>query len=594
MTAGSFLCNLSLTASGAKRRRAGCGLGFMLPMLLLVAPEAGYTQSPARDASRQADRIERGETERRRRERQIEQFRRNRPPRSAAPARPAAPAAPPAQGCVRIDAVSVAGVTVVLRRAVDAAVAPFEGRCLGLADLDAVLKAVTFVYVDAGYVAARAYLPAQDLADGTLDIVVIEGFLEDITIDGASGAGGTAFPGLKGRPLNLRDIEQGLDQIDRLRSKSARIEVRPGKRAGGSVLDVRVEAGRPWHIDAQSDDLGAAASGRYRSRLSLGIDNSLGLYDRLSLSWLRAVPRSPWAFTGERPHSDSATVDLSIPYGFWTFSLNAQWSRYRSEIPGALGPIETSGTSGSVGAEIHGVVHRDRLSKTALAVRLTRKENNNYILGSRIDVSSRALTVLDVELTHSRRLWGGVLAGAAAAHFGLSCFGAFDDDAAPAGSPRGQFEKLSAWLRFTRPFVVGGMPLTWSGFLSGQWSPDPLFGSEQMSFGGPATVRGVREAALFGNRAVLLRSELSADLSSPDRASGALRPYATFDCGAVQGQARHGIAGGMLCGWAAGLGGSRGEVGFDLSYADLVAGRRHAVAAGQSPGVLSFTLSASF
>jgi len=93
VTAGYLLCNLSLTASGAKRRRAGCGLGFMLPMLLLVAPEAGYTQSPARDASRQADRIERGETERRRRERQIEQFRRNRPPRSAAPARPAAPAA---------------------------------------------------------------------------------------------------------------------------------------------------------------------------------------------------------------------------------------------------------------------------------------------------------------------------------------------------------------------------------------------------------------------------------------------------------------------------------------------------------------------
>ena len=565
---------------------------FLAVLLLPLVPDRGFAQDAETQARRQADRIEREKTERQRRQRLLERFKQSRPPRSTAPAPPPAPAAPPAQGCVRIGSISVGGVSAVPRRSIAAAVAPFEGRCLGLADLDRVLKAVTFVFVEAGYVAARAYLPAQDLSDGTLDIVVIEGILEDIAIDGASRSG-TAFPGLVRRPLNLRHIEQGLDQINRLRSKSARIELRPGKQAGGTAVDVRIEAGKPWHIDANSDDLGAAASGRYRSRLSLGVDNSLGLYDRFSLSWLRAVPRSPWAFTGERPHSDSATADFSVPYGYWTFTLNAHWSRYRSEIAGALGPIGTSGTSGSIGVEIHGVVHRDRLSKTALSARVTRKENKSYILGSLIDVSSRALTVLDAELTHSRRLWGGVLAGAAAAHFGLSWFGAFDDDAAPAGSPRGQFEKLSAWLRFTRPFVVVGMPLTWSGFLSGQWSPDPLFGSEQMSFGGSATVRGVREAALFGNRAALLRSEWSADLSSPDHESGALRPYTTLDCGVVQGQARHGIAGGMLCGWAAGLRISGGRFGFDLSYADLFAGRRHAIAAGQRPGVLSFTLSAS-
>ena len=579
---------------GAVVRVAGASGLLLLLVLLLLAPESGYAQSAEERARRQADRIEREEAERLRRERLLEQLERSRPPSSTPPEAPPAQAAPAVQGCVDIDTIAVAGVSVVPQPAIAAAVAPFEGRCLGLADLDQVLEAVTFVYVEAGYVAARAYLPDQDLSDGALDIVVIEGLLEDIVIEGA-GRPGTAFPGLVGQPLNLRDIEQGLDQINRLRSRSARIELRPGEQAGGSVLAVLVQAGKPWHAAVFSDNLGTVATGRYRSRLSLGYDDLAGLNEQWSLSWQRAMePRSPWAFSGDRPHSDSATAGLSVPYGYWTFALNAHWSRYKSEIPGALSAIETSGRSNSLSADIHRVLHRDQTAKTALSATVIRKANQSYILGSLIDVSSRALSVLSVELTHSRRLWGGLLAGAAGGHFGLDKWGAFDDDNSPAGLPKGQFRKSSAWLRFTRPFTLAGASMTWDGFLSGQWSPDALFGSEQMSFGGPATVRGVRESALFGNRAAMMRSELSAALPSSDPVFGAVQLYAALDCGAVKGQARHGIDGGTLCGAALGLRASQGRLGFDVHYANLIAGERHAAAAGQSPGVVSFTLSISF
>ena len=574
------------------RWRGGYAPGILF-LFLLLAPDLVSAQSPQERARRQADRIEREEAERLRSERLLEQLERSRPPRSAPPETPPPQTTPPALGCVRIHSIAVAGVTVVPPPAVSAAVAPFEGRCLGLADLDRVLEAVTLVYVEAGYVAARAYLTNQDLSDGTLDIVVIEGVLEDIVIDGARRPG-TAFPGLVGRPLNLRDIEQGLDQINRLRSKSARIEIRPGERAGGSVLGVLVDAGKPWHATVSSDNLGARATGRYHSRLSLGYDDLAGLNDHWRLSWQRAMEPHPWAFSGERPYSDSATAALSVPYGYWTFALNAHWSRYRSEIAGATGAIETSGTSNSFSADIHRVLHRDRISKTELSTTVTRKDSKSYILGSLIDVSSRALAVLSVELTHSRRLWSGLLAGAAGHHFGLDMWGAFDDDKAPAGSPKGQFRKSSAWLRFTRPFTLASASATWEATLSGQWSPDPLFGSEQMSFGGPGTVRGVREAALFGNRAALMRNELSVALSSPDGFLDMVSLYAALDCGVVKGQARHDIDDGALCGEAFGLRGSQGGIGFDVSYADLIVGRRHAAAAGQRPGMLSFSLSGSF
>jgi len=61
-------------------------------------------------------------------------------------------------------------------------VAQFEGQCLGLAEINNVLEVLVYLYVERGYIASRVYLPAQDLSDGSLDVVVIEGSLEDIVL----------------------------------------------------------------------------------------------------------------------------------------------------------------------------------------------------------------------------------------------------------------------------------------------------------------------------------------------------------------------------------------------------------------------------
>ncbi|MEF2070019.1 POTRA domain-containing protein, partial [Pseudomonas aeruginosa] len=58
--------------------------------------------------------------------------------------------------------------------------APYQGRCLGVGQLNALHKADTDHNLDRGYVTPRAYLPQQDLASGTLRIIVVEGRLEGL------------------------------------------------------------------------------------------------------------------------------------------------------------------------------------------------------------------------------------------------------------------------------------------------------------------------------------------------------------------------------------------------------------------------------
>lgn len=75
-------------------------------------------------------------------------------------------------------------------------------------------------YGDAGYTAACAYLPEQDIGDGELTIEVVEGKLSAIVmrINGAAARSEArqAFPGMIGGPLYMRDVQQGLDQLNRL------------------------------------------------------------------------------------------------------------------------------------------------------------------------------------------------------------------------------------------------------------------------------------------------------------------------------------------------------------------------------------------
>ncbi|WP_181280409.1 ShlB/FhaC/HecB family hemolysin secretion/activation protein, partial [Pseudomonas aeruginosa] len=95
-----------------------------------------------------------------------------------------APAAADAYGdderCFEIRRIELEGAGHLGESARRQLLAPYQGRCLGVGQLNALLKAVTDHYLDRGYVTTRAYLPQQDLASGTLRIIVVEGRLEGL------------------------------------------------------------------------------------------------------------------------------------------------------------------------------------------------------------------------------------------------------------------------------------------------------------------------------------------------------------------------------------------------------------------------------
>lgn len=538
---------------------------------IIASSGLAYGQSPADEFAR--------EQARRQRIDRLKDLAEQTPEAAAAAALPAT--LPGDGACFPVDRVAVEGVTRLPPAEITTLTASHQGRCLGLAEFQDLLRQLTALYLDRGYIAARVYLPEQDIvATRTLRLVAIEGQVTDVYVDGKPAGDDRlaviAFPGLIGKPANLRDIEQGLDQVNRLSSLKATTEMLPGVGDGASILNVAVERTQPWHISVSNSNLGQEQTGLSKSAVSLRFDNLFDLYELSTFGYEHSGPDYPGDSDGFGS-SDSYSGSLSLPYGYWTFGANGSWYEYNSATPGNFSTLRTSGSSGQLGLTVDRVLHRGQQSLTELNAALTYKQTDNYLMGNLIEVGSRRYTVGSLGLSHSTRLFGGLWVFDASFDQGLDLFNAVDAGEPGAGSANPNFSKLSATIAINRPFDLGSEAFETNLLVAGQYSPDLLFGAEQMALGSYANVRGSRESLIFGNNGIFIRSEISwrtlpwAEHPGVAKLLGELRPYVGLDYGRIFRQRRFDIEGGDLLSATIGARLAGGGINLDFGYSDILA-----------------------
>jgi hemolysin activation/secretion protein len=430
----------------------------------------------------------------------------------------------------------------------------FVGRCLGVADIELLLSLITQHYIERGYVTTRAYLPSQDLKTRRLRILVVEGVIESYRKEG-DGAERIfvpgAFPASPGDKLNLRDLEQGVDQINRLASNNATIDIQPGSSPGKSIVIIRNKASVPVHANIGYDNLGSRPTGKQSASASLTVDKPLGLNERWLLTTRGSLPRD------DEHNSDSAALDFSIPWGRSTFSSNVSHSAYQNALLMPSGRhLKTDGTTDTQSVALDRLLFRDQSNRLSFGARLSAQQARNYVADSLVATSSRNLSYLDLNLGGNTVLLGGVLSGQIGYSRGLTIFGALRDSSdLSSDAPRAQFEKATLDLNFTRSIVLFGLSPSWSSQFTGQYAETPLYGSQQILIGSTSSVRGFSTASLSGDRGYFMRNELSlpGEFSiASERVAG--RVYVGFDFGRASGVASGSLAGklsGATIGFAA-------------------------------------------
>lgn len=537
---------------------------FILLCLLTCVFVYGVRVSPAQaqtiinQANQQGEDIQRQQQVRQREdmERALEN---RRPPTSIEAPMPAAPQGT-GTGCINIKTVTITGAKSMDTSARKRLEREYAGRCLGVNEIQQLLSEITRIYIEKGYATTRAYLPEQDMSQGTLQIDVIEGRIEKLQLNEGDKKGSlyipNAFPGLEGDVLNLRDIEQGLDQVNRLASNNATMDIAPGSAEGLSIITINNQPSKRWHVNLTADNYGARTTGVRQLGATISADSLLGFNEFYSITRRATVP-----FGNYEKQSSSTSALFSIPFGYATFTTGYNRGDYDSTLvtPSQVS-LHLNGDSQSAFGTLDLVAYRSQSSKVTLSSTLTVKESRNYIAGTLLGVSSRRLAVLDVGANVSTEVLSGLGSAGITYSRGLSALGALED---PAGLskdlPHAQFDKVSLNASWFKGFSIAGQNLSWSTQLTAQKAFDTLHGSEQISVGGLYSVRGFHEEQLANDHGYFVRNDLtlSKNLGTIKGMDISFRPYVALDAGAVTGRADgtdHGTLVGVAGGFKLGLG----------------------------------------
>lgn len=537
------------------------------PLALGVAAQA-QTAPEVGAALRENERIQREQEARR-----LEQIQRDRqsaspPARIEMPA-PDTPAAGSSTVCRDIRTITIDGALKLSERQRSRLAAPYLNRCLTVGDIERLLGDVTKAYIDRGYSTSRAYLPEQDLTTGSLRVLVLEGRISRIELEGRGVFLDGAFLPAEGDRLNLRRLEQGIDQINRLSSNNATLDIRPGDKPGESVVVVHNEPSRRIYANLSADNLGSRSTGRNQMAFTLTGEGLLGHNELISVTRRQSRPLN------DGPNrSSSENYFISYPLGPISLSGGYTASRYRTIIDTAAGvPLELRGNSHNGFGTIDLALFRNRTDRINLSTTLTVKDNESLIDGQRLDVSSRKLAVLDADLTYSSTALGGLFTLGLGYSRGLSAFDALQDAAGlPKEAPRAQFDKWRFLLSYFNGFTLGKQRVTVSSTFTAQVTGDTLYGTEQFAVGGVYSVRGFRETSLTNDKGFAWRNEVGVPISLPTVFGQpvTLKPYLGADLGYVNGNAPS-TPHGTLAGGAAGAQLIVGSAFFDVFVADRFA-----------------------
>lgn len=271
------------------------------------------------------------------------------------------------------------------------------GHCLGAKGINLLMSTLQNRLVDHGYITTRVLAPSQDLKSGILRLLIIPGVVRHVRLTPDSDDYiqlYSSFPAHEGALLDLRDIEQGLENMQRLPGVQADMEIVPGEQPGESDILITRKQDKYWRLGFSLDDSGTRSTGRYLGGITFSLDNPFSLSDLLYVSATHNFPH----YGGKG--SKNYTAHYSVPFGYWQFSVTASDYDYHQTVAGAVEDYQYSGESQNLGMQLSRVLHRNGTQKTVLTYDVQARRSRNYINDTEIQVQRRQTAAWRLGLQH--------------------------------------------------------------------------------------------------------------------------------------------------------------------------------------------------
>ncbi|MDZ8026448.1 MAG: ShlB/FhaC/HecB family hemolysin secretion/activation protein [Nostoc sp. DedQUE11] len=422
---------------------------------------------------------------------------------------PPTPETQPSQPNVSIFVrkIEVVGRSIFSAKEINPIVQPLEGRSATLEELQKVADAITQLYLNKGYITSRAVLVNQVITDGVVQILVIEGSLEEIQIEGTRRlnrdyVSSRVRLAVK-KPLNINKVEEQLRllRIDPLFDK-VEASIGAGTKLGQSILTVRVKEANPFVSVFNVDNYSPPSIAPERGGVSLRYRNLTGIGDEISASYNFGLNFGDFDRAASNVYDFTYRVPLNAMNG--TLQFRAAPNNNKLVNPPAIQPF--SDIKGSL--DFYELSYRQPLVRSlkeefALSTAFAFQGNDGSFTfdGIPINAGRSRTRVLKFGQDYTRRDTQGAWAIQSQFSFGLDIF-----DAIVSSQPN-QDGSFFSWLGQVQRVQQLGNDNLLIVQADIQLTPDDLPAFYEFFIGGGQSLRGYRQNARSGDNGYRLSLE---------------------------------------------------------------------------------------
>ncbi|QLF93182.1 ShlB/FhaC/HecB family hemolysin secretion/activation protein [Pseudomonas sp. ABC1] len=403
---------------------------------------------------------------------------------------------------LQVNSFTLQGNSVIASDALLSLLGDLQGRTVSLGELQAGANRITRAYRELGYPLARAYIPAQEIDGGVVQIAVMEGRYGEVGLNNTSRVSGAALAPLAalkpGDAVRAESLERSLLLLSDTPGVEVKSTLKPGASVGATDLLVDVQPGPLLSGSVDADNYGNRFTGEYRLGGTLNLNSPLGLGDRLSV---RAM--------GSDEDQQYGRIAYQLPIGPWATQLGVAYSDMDYELAKDFDDLKAHGNARitSLFASQPLLRSRDFSLYAQLQFDDKRLKDDIDLFTSKSDKRSRVVIATLNGNSRDNLFGGGVNSFALAWSQGsLNIDGALNQtiDKQTAGT-QGRFHKINPSLvrlqRLSERFSLYGQ-------LQGQWADGNLDSSEKISLGGAYGVRAYPQGEASGDQGWLANLEL--------------------------------------------------------------------------------------
>lgn len=461
---------------------------------------------------------------------------------------------PVEEHCVEVDGLIIEGNFINDAR-IKEVESKIVGRCLGTKGIEQLANVLQDYFINSGYITTRIEIPNQDLTTRKLKLAVVPGRIEKVLLDN-SGVKEWILPFKSGQILNIRDIEQGLEVLQKTPGVKVGINIEPGSLAGYSNVVINMERVTNWNARTWVNNWGDAGTGKNLFGVAGYLYNLTKMNDVFYLSGTANAEQVSGRYK-------SVSTYYSIPYGYWDYEFFYSDTQSRQIIN--IGPYDFNylGKSENLSLKASRTVYRDQDKKVALSAELLRRKVGYKLEDIELALQKRNMTNLRLGANFKRNIPGALFDTTFSYQRFMPWLGAEATPDMKSGDVSRQSHVLNLDMSYTTLLNIPWVDSYYELRLGTQYSPDSLTLQDQFSIGDRWNVRGFENSAgIYGNKGFYAQNTANVITGLSN-----LEWYLGSDYGAIfkDKAVQDSIKNRQLIGAVTGLKGSINALSYDLS-----------------------------